>query len=118
MERVKRKKEIFSKYKQLLNNTEEIKLFSHDLTYTSPWFIDCLAKNRDKLLLFLKEKNIGSRVMYPPINKQKAYTEKETMVVSELVGKEGLWLPSASQLSDEDITLICNTIKSLYKLNS
>ncbi|MAV63576.1 MAG: aminotransferase [Candidatus Marinimicrobia bacterium] len=116
--RVKRKKEIFSIYKQLLKSTEQIQLFNHDLNNTSPWFIDCLAKNRDKLLLFLKEKNIGSRVMYPPINKQKAYMEKETMVVSELVGREGLWLPSASQLSDEDITLVCNTIKSFYKLNS
>ena len=116
--RVKRKKEIFSIYKQLLKSTEEIQLFNHDLNNTSPWFIDCLAENRDKLLLFLKEKNIGSRVMYPPINKQKAYMEKETIVVSELVGKEGLWLPSASQLSDEDIALVCNTIKSFYKLNS
>ena len=49
---------------------------------TAPWFIDCLASDRDNLINHLKECNIGTRVMYPPINKQKAYGMSEIHEVS------------------------------------
>ena len=81
---------------------------------TTPWFIDVLVENREELQLFLKEKNIGTRVMYPPINKQKAYQSKGYYKTSNLIGDKGLWLPSASQLKDDEISRICNCIKEFY----
>ena len=45
--------------------------------------------------------------MYPPINKQKAYGMSEIHEVSEHVGTNGLWLPSAVQLTDDQIKYIC-----------
>ncbi len=112
--RIKMKKEIFSLYQELLNEIIEIKLFKHDLNHTAPWFIDCLAESREDLMYHLNREGIGSRVMYPPINKQKAYNKKKSMVISELVGKKGLWLPSASQLSNKDISRVCDAIISFY----
>ena len=52
--------------------------------------------------------------MYPPINKQVAYNIKGEFPISNLVGKKGLWLPSSSQLSDEQILYITNCINKFY----
>lgn len=112
--RVERKKEIYSMYKDLLESIPQVKFFSQDLKYTTPWFIDALFDDRDRLQIFLKEKGIGTRVMYPPINQQEAYRIEGGFPVSEMVGKKGLWLPSASQLSNEDISYISNCIRSYY----
>ena len=48
-------------------------MFKHDLNYTTPWFIDGLFEQREKLIDFLKANNIGTRVMYPSISHQEAY---------------------------------------------
>ena len=85
-----------------------------DLEYTTPWFIDVLAEDRDRLVQFLKENNIGTRTMYPPVNKQLAYQTQGEYPVANLVGKKGLWLPSAAQLADEQIEKVAKTIKSFY----
>lgn len=113
--RVERKKEILKLYKELLKDVKEITFFEQDLQFTSPWFIDSLAENRAELQIHLKNCGVGSRMMYPPINKQVAYQYPGEFPVANLVGEKGLWLPSASQLSDEDILKICKSIESFYK---
>jgi perosamine synthetase len=112
--RVERKKAILRRYIKGLEGVKAISLFGQDLDNTTPWFIDCLADNRDELVSFLKEKGIGSRVMYPPINKQKAYAIAGKHPIANLVGKKGLWLPSAVQLTDGEIDRICAEITSFY----
>ncbi len=112
--RVKRKKEIYALYRQLLQEVQEIFLFKQDLEWTAPWFIDGLFEKRNELMLYLKGKGIGSRLMYPPINKQEAYNEPGEFPVSNLVGEKGLWLPSQSFLTDQQVDYICGTIKEFY----
>jgi dTDP-4-amino-4,6-dideoxygalactose transaminase len=34
--------------------------------------------------------------------------------VSENIGVNGLWLPSSNQLTDADITRICDAVKAFY----
>ena len=114
-ERVVRKKEIYDTYKKFLADVEDITLFKNNNEYTAPWFIDCLANDRDGLLEFLKGQGIGSRVMYPPINSQKAYSVEGEHPISNLIGQRGLWLPSAVQLTNDDINRICCAIKEFYK---
>lgn len=113
--RVERKKEIYRLYIKNLEGVNEIQFFEQDLSCTTPWFIDILAEKRDDLVKHLKENSIGSRTMYPPINKQEAYSVAGNHPISNLVGEKGLWLPSASQLTDEQITEICKKIKQFYK---
>jgi perosamine synthetase len=112
--RVERKRNILKLYKKKLQNVKQIKFFKQDLKITTPWFIDVLAEKRDDLMIHLKDKGIGNRMMYPPINKQKSYSVQGEYPVSNLVGKKGLWLPSASQLSDENINFICEKIGMFY----
>lgn len=113
--RINRKKEILLKYKEKLRGLNEISFFDQDLEYTTPWFIDILANKRDDLMLYLKEKGIGSRPMYPPINEQLAYNTEGTYPISRMIGGKGLWLPSSSQLTDSNISIIAQKIIDFYK---
>lgn len=113
--RVDRKKEILKRYKKKLKDIRQIKFFEQDLENTTPWFIDTLVENRKELQTHLKKNNIGNRVMYPPINEQKAYCLPSEYPVSNIVGEQGLWLPSASQLKDEDISRVCEAIIKFYR---
>ena len=112
--RVERKKEIMKLYKEYLEPVKEISFFEQDLINTTPWFIDILAENKNGLQKYLKENGIGTREMYPPINKQKAYNILGNFPVSDLVGLKGLWLPSASKLTDENIVFISQKICEFY----
>jgi perosamine synthetase len=113
--RVDRKKDVLKQYKNNLKNIKQVKFFDQDLKCTTPWFIDAFVEDRGGLIKYLEDYNIGSRVMYPPINKQKAYNLVGNHPVSNIVGEKGLWLPSASQLSNTDIEIVCNHIKKYYR---
>lgn len=113
--RVNRKKEIFQQYRQQLDGINEVTFFDQDLSCTTPWFIDALVEDREGLIKFLKERSIGSRLMYPPINRQEAYHVSGSHPVSNLVGEKGLWLPSASQLTGEQVSRICECITAFYQ---
>jgi len=112
--RVERKKEILRLYQEALKNCCQVKFLNQDIVNTTPWFIDVFVENREKLQGFLKENNIGTRVMYPPINKQKAYNLPGNYPVANRIGEKGLWLPSASQLTDDEIYYICEKINEFY----
>ncbi|WP_435189509.1 DegT/DnrJ/EryC1/StrS family aminotransferase [Pseudothioglobus sp. nBUS_23] len=112
--RLDRKKQILKLYKALLKEVSQIQFFNQELSYTTPWFIDCLVEDRENLISYLKDQNVGSRVMYPPINKQLAYKIPGSFVVSDFVGENGLWLPSSGQLEDSQIKKVCNLIHDFY----
>jgi perosamine synthetase len=115
--RVKKKKEIYKAYLDLLIRVESLEFIKTDLNETSPWFIDVLVKRRrDELASFLNERGIGSRVFYPPIHTQPPYSwVKGSFNNSTFVSKQGLWLPSSSFLKDGDIEFICDQIIEFYK---
>jgi perosamine synthetase len=112
--RILRKKEIWCRYRDALSHLTDIKIFDHDVTFCTPWFIDCRAPRRDDLAYYLSVNGIGSRNMYPPIHLQKCYSRDGYYPVSEEVGKSGLWLPSMVQLSDNQISEICLKISKFY----
>ncbi len=113
--RVERKKEIARIYEENLKGVDGIRLFKNNLKITAPWFFDSICENRSELQDYLKSKNIGTRIMYPPINKQKAYLQPGEHPVSNLVGEKGLWLPSATQLTNEEVNYITSHIVQFYK---
>jgi perosamine synthetase len=113
--RVKRKKEIWQRYVHNLHGVQGISMFEHDIEHTTPWFIDSLVENRDSLIAHLKQEGIGTRTMYPPINKQIAYKLEGEYIISNTVGEKGLWLPSSVQLSNDEIDKICKKIVLFYE---
>jgi perosamine synthetase len=113
--RIERKKEILKLYMKLLNNNSYVTFFKQNLKHTTPWFIDVSVNDREGLIQFLKENKIGTRKMYGPLNKQECYKVNGNHPVSNFIGETGLWLPSASQLSDLQIEFICSKINLYYK---
>jgi perosamine synthetase len=113
-QRLARKKEIYRRFKQGLTGLAQVLFFDQDLEHTSPWFIDVLAERRSGLQTHLKALGIGSRAMYPPINKQEAYRVPGEHPVSNRVGEEGLWLPSFAQLTDAEVDRVVRGIKDYY----
>jgi len=113
--RIERKKQIWESYASHLKEIEQIKMFNHDLAYTAPWFIDCIAERRNELAKYLRNVGVGSRPMYPPINQQAAYNLAGSYPVSENIGAKGLWLPSFVQITDSEIYYVCQKIKDFYK---
>ena len=114
-ERVSLKKTIWNQYMNNLLDIPEVTTFNHDLKYTTPWFIDVLVERREDLIAFLKQKQIGTRVMYPPITGQVAYALNVSCPVAELVGQKGLWLPSSINITQDDIKYICDEIRCFYQ---
>jgi perosamine synthetase len=112
--RVNRMREIYTRYMENLINIKEVQFFDQDLQNTTPWFIDVKVDNREELMTSLKQSNIGSRTMYPPINKQQAYNVKGSHIVSNLIGEKGLWLPSSSKLTNDQVDYVCEVIKEFY----
>lgn len=112
--RVNRKKEIWQRYKSGLQKNEQVALFDHNVHFTAPWFIDAMVNDRDLLVQYLKEKDIGTRVMYPPINTQRAYDRVGSFAVSHEVGQRGLWLPSFVQITNDEIAFVCSSINEFY----
>ncbi len=113
-DRVLRKKEIWSLYRKELDGIPGIQVFQHDLNFCTPWFIDIQAEDRESLITHLSEAGIGTRRMYPPINEQKCYKTAGSFVVSEKIGRQGLWLPSMIQISNNEIEHICELIRNFY----
>jgi perosamine synthetase len=113
-ERISRKKQLYSLYKSEIGNLCGFDLFHANLKFNTPWFYDAITQNREELIGFLESKGIGTRKMYPPINKQKAYMLKGDYSISDMVGMQGLWLPSYTQITDEDIKYVSECIKEFY----
>jgi perosamine synthetase len=112
--RVERKKEIYRLYRQQLSNCHQVRFFEQDLAHTTPWFIDVMVENRTELIEFIKANGVGTRVMYPPINRQQAYQQPGVYPVADAVGTKGLWLPSAAQLQDTEVGKVCEIMQAFY----
>ena len=102
-------------YSSLLPNNSNFKIIYNDINYTAPWFIELIAEKRDELMKYLEKNHIGTRPMYPPINKQKAYNETTSLPVSEMIGTKGLWLPSSVDLNEESIQYVVDKIVKFYQ---
>ena len=117
-ERINRKKEIYKYYYDRLSSIPDVEFIPTNLDITTPWFIDIFLQDRDGLAEFLKTKGVGTRNFYPAINTQKIYREEylnKSFPVAEHCGRRGLWLPSATQLTNEELEYITDTIALYFK---
>ena len=86
----------------------------NDVDYTTPWFYEVVTKYRSKLITWLEKHQIKSRIMYPELNKQKAFKNhvqyKTSFPISQRISTEGLWLPSHPKLTQKDIERIARVL--------
>ena len=110
--RIKKKKDIFARYKDKLKNNSKIKFFDIKKGET-PWSVDIYlkeVKEVKKIKKMLEKNNILTRYVYPPLNTQKIYKHFKNLPISNYYCKRGLWLPSSLDIKNKDIDKICALI--------
>ena len=112
--RIKRKKSIYKRYIKNLKKIKDIEFKSFE-TYETPWFVDIYLDNPNKMQAFLKKNNIGTRKVYPALNKLKMFGSKKICKIAEKYTSRGLWLPSSIGLSNHEIDFICDVIIKFFK---
>ncbi len=113
--RIKKKKTLWKLYKEGLSGISGVELVQTDISQTCPWFFDILCEDRDRLKTFLNTKKIGSREFYPALHAEPAYGYNDlSFPVAEEISMRGLWLPSAYDLTEDQVHYICESVKSFY----
>ena len=110
--RIKKKKDIFTRYKDKLKNNSKIKIFDIKNGET-PWSVDIYlkeVKEVKEVKKMLEKNNILTRYVYPPLNSQKIYNHFKNLPISNFYCNRGLWLPSSLDLKNKDIDRICSLI--------
>ena len=113
--RVKRMREMYDLYYRELHDI--VKIYKPPFDGWIPWFVDIYIDNRDELMEYLKKHNIQTRKTYPEVSTTPMYSDETQFPNSKYVSTNGLFLPSHTLLTDEQIIYICNIIRSLCEFN-
>jgi len=76
-----------------------------------PWFVDIYTDRRDQLMNFLKIHNIQTRLTYPEIHRTSMYLSEIEYPVTSYISKNGLFLPSHTLITKQNIDHICKLIR-------
>lgn len=116
-ERIVRKRDIFSFYRDRLSGLPGIFLPPMDLSQTVPWFADILCEDRDALETHLAASGIQTRRFYLPIHSQPCYAripqqggDGAEYPGTAYAARHGLWLPSSISLTAADLARIASEI--------
>lgn len=121
-ERIEARRTVFSRYRSALSRLPGIGFMPEAPWCRSTRWLTCITvdpeafgTDRDAIRNALAEQRIESRPVWKPLHQQplfKGFITSDAQV-SEAVGKQGLCLPSGSNLSDADVERVVNTIASL-----
>ncbi|PFA67186.1 aminotransferase class I/II-fold pyridoxal phosphate-dependent enzyme [Bacillus cereus] len=123
-ERVEARRNIYKRYQQVLGKIPGIK-FIPDLkdTVSNRWLSTLLIDNNYigvtplDIIEVLANENIEARPIWKPLHQQpvfedvKYYTDSDTKSISDLLFRQGICLPSGSNLKIEDQEVVINLIK-------
>ena len=116
---IKKRRSNFQTYKKLLDNKNIFFPIEKDYQFNSYHTFVIQVDKRDKLINYLKKKNIQTAIHYPiPIHKQVAYINKfgnEKYVNTETQSKKILTLPINQYLTKKQIIYISKTVNDFYK---
>ena len=79
---------------------------------------DLLCDRRDELVTKLLERGIQSRPFWKPVTAHRPYhrsAHPRTTPNTNTISKNGLWLPSAFDLTQRQISMVCQIIKEFFK---
>jgi dTDP-4-amino-4,6-dideoxygalactose transaminase len=123
-DRVKRRREIYQTYRALLDDVPGIS-FMPEAPYgrCTRWLTVILidpkafGSDREQVRLSLSEQGIESRPVWKPMHLQPVFANAPYFggVVSEQLFRDGLCLPSGTQLTDNEIGQIAEIVKTLGK---
>ncbi|GHT96122.1 pleiotropic regulatory protein [Spirochaetia bacterium] len=110
-----------AQYRELLRDIAAVKLPVIKEGNRETNYVFCLqVEKRDELEVYLKEKGIGLSIYYPvPLHLQKCFEylghKKGDFPVAERLCERVLALPMFPELTEDEITYVCENIKAFYK---
>ena len=114
---IMKKDKIRKMYMEKLSDVKEIEFTYMDQRVTPVhWFTNILVNDIEKLIDYLKNKGVGTRRFFYPINRQPCYNIKGNFPNTEYAYNHGLSLPSSVNLTESQIDEICNHIKAFYEI--
>ena len=81
---------------------------------TQLWYFDILVKKRSKLIKFLNDSNIITRPFHKPLNVHKPFKTLDKFPITKKISSQGLYLPSASDITLDDVEYITSKINDFY----
>ena len=79
------------------------------------WMYDILAEQKEDLMEHLKENGIETRHFFKPMSMQPMYLDGNYKKLKAYwFSQRGLYLPTYTQLTKEDVVFICEKIKEFY----
>lgn len=121
---IEQRKRFFTRYENGLQGTPGIG-FHHSAEWAvaCPW-VFCVTVNekeygclRDQLIETLADSGIESRPFYYPLHTLPPYREQsasrgDSCPVAEHLSQVGLYLPSSTDLTDEDVDYVCEVVRT------
>ena len=110
------KRKIFSWYEQRLGNVPGIKIIREkpycrsNYCYPSILLEDSVKADRDVILKHFRERNIHARPGFPQMSCFPVHSQRFPNPVAQKVAQRGISLPSAANLTEEDIDFVCSTL--------
>lgn len=123
-ERIEKRRSIFEKYKELLEEVPGISFQPEAPWGISNRWLTCIlvdkkefGATREDIRLALEAENIEARPVWKPMHLQPVFKGCEVIGgnVAEEIFRDGLCLPSGSAMTDEDIELVVDVIKKAKK---
>lgn len=119
-ERVHQKRRLFSWYKELLEDIEEITFMPElPLSRGNRWLttLTCKCVNPQAIMQALEAINVESRPLWKPMHLQPLFKDATKYVdgTSEGLFQQGICLASDTRMSKDDVIKITDTIKVLFK---
>ncbi|MCF8120643.1 MAG: DegT/DnrJ/EryC1/StrS family aminotransferase, partial [Deltaproteobacteria bacterium] len=107
---------IFSWYEERLRDIEGIKLLRQQKdcfsTYCYPGIFleDSIVVSREYILEELQKVNIHGRPVFPRMSRFPMHEERFENPVASIVEKRGMNLPSAANITEEDVDFVCKSL--------
>ena len=124
-EYVERKKRIYDTYKESFSDIPEIKMNPFLANSQPNFWLSCITIDKNAkvkpldIILALEALNIETRPIWKPLHLQPVFSENDFIQnedgVAEDIFERGLCLPSDIKNTDEDMELIIQTVKELFK---
>jgi len=114
---IRERKRIASEYNSYLSKSDKIQLPDESAGYSNVyWYYSILVKeNYDTVLRLLSDNQIDYRHFFYPLHKQPFINSNETLSNTEYVFDHGVILPTYTDLTNEQIHFISNTILNCLK---
>jgi perosamine synthetase len=119
-ELIDKKRQIFEWYLSRLSAVPEIQIsmekkWAHSIHWmTSIILSNSLSIKREDLQSKLLEKKIDTRPIFPPMSSFPMF-KKRNHPVAEFVGKRGINLPCASNLTEDQVNYVCEELIRVLK---